>query len=128
LKRISDRIRQDFSVMLIQEIQDPRLSGISVTDVRIDRELAYCDIFVSAFEGHERSEEVLEGLRSASGFIRHNLAERVDLRTFPRIRFHWDPTPERADHIERLLASLKGSENQPAASSDPLEDQSDDDE
>jgi ribosome-binding factor A len=113
LKRIADRIRQELSEMLIQEVSDPRLSGVSITDVKVDRELAYADIFVSAVEGHERSDEVIQGLHSASGFLRRALADRVELRVFPRLRFHWDPTPERADHIERLLATLKDSENGP---------------
>src|SRR5512142_1369813 len=107
LQRISDRIRNELSEMLLREVQDPRLTGISVTDVKVDRELAFADIYVSAVEGHERSREVIEGLHSASGFLRHALSERVDLRVFPRLRFHWDPTPERADHIERVLASLR---------------------
>lgn len=107
IKRIADRIRDDLSEMMIHEVADPRLSGISITDVKVDRELAFADIYVSAIEGQERSEEVLEGLQSANGFLRRALAERIHLRTFPRLRFHWDPTPERADHIERLLASLR---------------------
>ena len=93
--------------MLVKEVADPRLSGISVTDVKVDRELAFADIFVSAVEGQGRSKEVLEGLRSAVGFLRRELSARVELRTFPRLRFHWDPTPERADHIERVLAELR---------------------
>jgi len=93
--------------MLIREISDPRLQQIYVTDVRVDRELAFADIYVSAVEGAERSVEVLAGLKSASGFMRRALAVRVDLRTFPRLRFHWDPTPENADHIENLLAQLR---------------------
>lgn len=107
--------------MLVKEVADPRLSGISVTDVKVDRELAWADIFVSAVEGKERSKEVLEGLRSAVGFLRHELAERVDLRVFPRLRFHWDPTPERADHIEKVLATLREEEAQRAAEQ-PVED------
>ncbi len=112
IERIADRIRQELSEMLIREVQDPRVSGVSVTDVKVDRELAYADIYVSAVEGHERAEEVLQGMESASGFMRRTLAERVDLRSFPRLRFHWDPTPERADHIERLLAEIKEEETQ----------------
>ena len=107
LQRIADRIRQELSEMLIREISDPRLQQIYVTDVRVDRELAFADIYVSAVEGTERSEEILAGLQSASGFMRRMLAARVELRTFPRLRFHWDPTPEHADHIEKLLAELK---------------------
>ncbi len=110
IQRIADRIRMDLSEMLIREISDPRLSGISVTDVKVDRELAFADIYVSAIEGKERSKEVLLGLRSATGFIRRMLAESLDLRSFPRLRFHWDPTPEKADHIEQLLASLRTTE------------------
>jgi ribosome-binding factor A len=117
LQRISERIREELSEMLLKEVADPRLSGISVTDVKVDRELAWAEIFVSAIEGADRSKEVLEGLRSATGFLRHELATRIDLRTFPRLRFHWDPTPERADHIERLLAQLRSEEETRASES-----------
>ena len=107
LKRISDRIRQEIAEMLIRNLTDPRLQGIYVTDARVDREMAYADIYVSALEGSARSGEILEGLESASGYIRRALAERVELRAFPRLRFHWDPTPENADRIERKLAALR---------------------
>ncbi len=107
LQRIADRIRQELSEMLIREINDPRLKQIYVTDVKVDRELAYADIYVSAVEGVSRSADVLAGLESASGFIRRNLASRVELRAFPQLRFHWDMTPENADHIERVLAELR---------------------
>ena len=107
LQRIADRIRQELSEMLIREISDPRLKQIYITDVKIDKELAFADIFVSAIEGVSRSVEVLAGLNSASGFIKRNLASRVELRAFPRLRFHWDVTPENADHIEQVLAKLR---------------------
>jgi ribosome-binding factor A len=107
LQRIADRIRQELSQMLIREISDPRLKQIYVTDVKVDRELAYADVYVSAVEGVSRSADVLAGLESASGFIKRNLASRVELRAFPRLRFHWDMTPENADQIERVLAELR---------------------
>ena len=93
--------------MLIRDISDPRLKQIYVTDVKVDRELAFADIYVSAVEGVSRSADVLAGLESASGFIRRTLASRVELRAFPRLRFHWDMTPENADHIEKVLAELR---------------------
>ncbi len=107
LQRIGDRIRQELSEMVIKEISDPRLEGIFITDVKVDRELAYADIFVSALEGVSRSKEVIQGLDHASGFLRKSLSDRIELRVFPRLRFHWDPTPEKAEHIETLLASLR---------------------
>ena len=107
LQRIADRIRQDLSEMLIREISDPRLQQIYVTDVKIDKELAFADVYVSAIEGVSRSKDVLAGLESASGFIRRTLASRMELRAFPRLRFHWDMTPENADRIEKKLAELR---------------------
>ena len=93
--------------MLIREISDPRLQQIFVTDVKVDRELAYADVYISALEGASRSKDVLAGLESASGYFRRTLASRVELRAFPRLRFHWDVTPENADHIEKILAELR---------------------
>jgi ribosome-binding factor A len=107
LQRIADRIRLELSEMLIREISDPRLKLIYVTDVKIDRELAYADVYVSAIEGVSRSKDVLAGLESASAFIKRTLASRVELRAFPRLRFHWDMTPENADRIEKKLAELR---------------------
>ena len=107
LQRIAERIKEDLSEMLVKEVADPRIAGITITDVKVDRELTFADVFVSSFEGQARSEEVLLGLHHASAFLRTALASRVELRAFPRLRFHWDPTPERADHIERILASLR---------------------
>jgi ribosome-binding factor A len=99
--------------MLIQEVSDPRLEGITITDVRIDRELAYADIYVSTWEGSGRSQEILDGLEHAQGFLRRELTQRIELRSFPRLRFHWDPTFEKAERIERLIASLHSQENLP---------------
>jgi ribosome-binding factor A len=107
LQRIADRIRQELSETLIREVSDPRLHLVYVTDVRVDRELAFADVYVSAVEGSARSADVLAGFESASGFLRRTLASRVELRAFPKLRFHWDPTPENADHIEKLLAGLR---------------------
>jgi ribosome-binding factor A len=107
LQRIADRIREELSALMLKEINDPRLHQVYVSDVRVDREVAYADIYVSALEGQARSKEILEGMESASGFFRRTLAARVDLRAFPRLRFHWDPTPEHAEHMEKLFAQIK---------------------
>lgn len=107
LQRIADRIKREMSEMLIFELSDPRVQQIYVTDVNVDRELAFANIYVSAVEGVERAPEVLEGLESASGFIRRKLAKQVQLRSFPQLRFHWDPTPEQADRIEQILAEIR---------------------
>lgn len=111
LTRIGDRIKQDLQEMIVkQEIHDPRLTNVNITEVKVDRELAFASIYVSSIDGTERSAEILKGFESASGFIRHQLASQIDLRTFPRLRFYWDPTPERIDRIEQLFHQIQQEE------------------
>jgi ribosome-binding factor A len=106
LTRISERIREELSEIILMESSDPRLKGVTITGAEVDRELAFAEIYVCALEGSQRSQEVLSGLEHAQGFLRSELAHRMELRVFPRLRFHWDPTFERADEIERLLITI----------------------
>ncbi len=65
------------------------------------------------WKARQRASEILEGFKHAQGFLRSELAHRIGLRSFPRLRFHWDATAERAENIERILASLQ--DESPAA-------------
>ncbi len=130
LQRIGDRIRQDLSEMIVMgKIRDPRVAGITVTDVKVDRELAYAEVYLSAIEGSERAQEALQGFNSASGYIRRALADSIELQAFPRLRFHWDPTPEKADRIERLLADIRQDQPpvEPVDSEEPEDDEEEQD-
>ncbi len=106
LTRISDRLQEELSEIILLKSNDPRLKGVTITGAEVDKELAYAEVYVCAIEGVQRSEEVLSGLEHAQGYLRTELAHRMDLRVFPRLRFHWDPTFENADHIERLIIEL----------------------
>jgi ribosome-binding factor A len=108
MKRINDRIKEILSITLLTKMEDPRLTNVYITDVKVDRELDFANIYVSAAEGVERSREVLEALNHARGFLKFELANEIDLRVMPKLRFYWDPTPERADRIDTLLAQIRG--------------------
>lgn len=111
LKRISNRIAEELSVILLREASDPRLDGVTITHIRLDSEVAFADIYVSALEGEERSEEILAGLRHAQGYLRSELAHRIShLRSLPSLRFHWDETLKRANRIDNLIAELEAEE------------------
>lgn len=105
-ERIAERIKEELSEILIFQIADPRLKDVSITDVKVDRELSFADVYFSALEGSERSEEIARGFDHAKGYLRTELASRIVLRVFPRLRFHWDPTFERAERIDKIIASL----------------------
>jgi len=111
MKRINDRMKEILSTVLLGKIEDPRLAGVVVTDVKVDRELDYANIYVSALEGQERAEEVLNALQRARGFLRYEISQEVDLRVTPRLRFFWDPTPEKAARIDSLLNQWQNEEH-----------------
>lgn len=109
--RIADRIKRELTLLFLHEISDPRLADINVTSVEVDRELAYANIYISALDGDERKSEIMYALKKAGGFIRSQLAHSIShLRTFPSLRFYWDPIPERVDRIDQLLAELDEEE------------------
>ncbi|NLN69642.1 MAG: 30S ribosome-binding factor RbfA [Chloroflexi bacterium] len=107
LKRIQDQIKQVLTEILETKVNDPRLEGVYITDVSVDRELDYANIYVSELNSSGEVEDILAGLKIASGFLRYNLSQAVNLRVMPKLRFYWDETPERADRIEALLSVIR---------------------
>jgi ribosome-binding factor A len=107
MKRIQDQMKRVLTEILETKVNDPRVEGVYITDVSVDRELDYANIYISSLAGHEFAEEMLEGLRNASGFIRYTLSQEIELRTMPKLRFYWDETPEKADRIEMLLEEIR---------------------
>ena len=105
-RRVADRIRSELSDLFLREIKDPRLSQITVTDVTIDRDLAYAEVYVNAMGAEDRKEDVLAGLEHAGGFLRNEIGARIRLRRTPQLRFHWDPSLEYGERIVKLLDSL----------------------
>jgi ribosome-binding factor A len=109
-KRVGDRIREELADLIHREVADPRLRLVTVTDVDVDRELAFATIYVVATGSDERSDEVLTALEGAKGFLRSELAHRIDLRNFPQLRFRWDYTEARGARIDELLDMLDNAE------------------
>lgn len=105
-KRVADRIRLELSDLLLRETRDPRLALVTVTDVTIDRDLAYAEIYVNAMGAEGRRTEVLGALDGAKGYLRREIGGRISLRRTPELRFHWDPSLEHGERIARLLDML----------------------
>lgn len=106
-RKVAERIQEELADILMRNVADPRLAMITITDVDVDRELAYAQIYVVASGDDERMDEVLAGLEAAQGYLRSQLAARIQLRSFPQIRFRWDASHERGARIEELLDSLQ---------------------
>jgi len=107
LKRIQDQIRRVLTEIIESKVNDPRIQGVYITDISVDRELDFANVYVSALGGADQAGEILQGLQKASGFLRYSLSQEIKLRVMPKLRFNWDDTPERADRIEMLLEEIR---------------------
>ena len=109
LERLNSLIRQELSELLRREVKNPRLASglISITEVEIALDLKYAKVFVSSLGGLEEKKSVLASLRSASGFLRSELARNLRMRVVPELDFQWDESIEHGAHILELLEKVK---------------------
>lgn len=128
--RMGGRIRKILSELLLREVSDPRLLGITITDVELDPELMYARIKVNALGEEERADEIMFALEHAKGFLRREVAKRVRLRKAPELTFMWDASLERGERINKLISSLEIPPPDPMdelLDDDLLDDDDDDD-
>lgn len=104
--RLSEDIKRELSAML-RELKDPRISKLlSIVRVEVSGDLSHCKVNVSAIEGFEKTKESVEGLTSASGFIRRELTNRLHLRKCPEMKFIADDSIEHSAQISKLIKDV----------------------
>jgi ribosome-binding factor A len=101
--RLQDQIREEVTEMIELELKDPRIGFATVTQVELRPDLRSAYIRVSVEGGKEAQEETLEGLQSATGYLRHELSLRLQLGRVPELIFILDHSAEDIDRIESLL-------------------------
>jgi ribosome-binding factor A len=106
-QRTAEQLRMVLSQLFLRELSDPRLHGLTVTNLKIDRELEHADIYVSALGDESRQQDVMNALGSAEGFLRRELSQRVRMRKVPQLHFHWDPTLAHIQEVESILDNLE---------------------
>ena len=104
--RMAEDIKREMTAIL-RELKDPRIDKM-LTIVRADLsgDMSSCKIYVSSFEGMERSKESVEGLRSAAGFVKRELFHRLKMRKAPGLTFIADNSIERGAEISKKLHDL----------------------
>jgi ribosome-binding factor A len=107
-ERIAEEIRNEIGLMLAGDLKDPRLAvPLVVTEVRMTPDLRTARVFVRLLGDEAERGEVLKGLKAASGFVRHELVERLRLRRAPEVIFMPDESEEYGEHIDDLLRKVK---------------------
>lgn len=106
-EKVADLIRKEVSEMLVKTVKDPRIGLITLTRVKVTEDCRSARIYFSVPGSGEEKERSLQGLRSATGYIRRELARRINLRYTPEITFEFDPSIEYAIHIGEVLQTLQ---------------------
>jgi len=109
-ERVAELIQREVVEILDRHLRDPRIHGVTVTDVEVTPDLQYATIFVSTLEGGETRAHALKGLASAAPAVRYLLAPRLGLREVPEVRFKFDESLERGQRVEELLRKIETGE------------------
>jgi ribosome-binding factor A len=117
--RTTEDIRRELSAIL-REVKDPRVKDclLSLVRVEVTNDLSYCTVYVSTMEGMDRTKTAVAGLKSAAGYIRHELGKRLSLRHVPEMLFKATDSIEYGAHISKLLHDLEPEAGEDAPAGD----------
>lgn len=105
-ERVRGLLQETVAEILLREVKDPRVEGITLTGVDITPDLKLAKIYFSTLQSENR-EAALAGLKSAAGYIKRQIAIRLQLRHTPELRFFYDTTLEKANRLESLLRQVE---------------------
>jgi ribosome-binding factor A len=115
-ERVGEEIAHEINAMLAGELKDPRLEGsVVASEVRVQPDMKHARVFISVKGTNKEQSDAIKALEHASGFIRRELIERLQLRRMPELHFALDLSQEHVERIEQLLREMK-KENPPAPS------------
>ncbi|MDH3199000.1 MAG: 30S ribosome-binding factor RbfA [Candidatus Krumholzibacteria bacterium] len=110
IQRINEAIKELVSELLVSRIRDPRVGLVTITSVRVSRDLSFAKVYYSVMGDTAAREETRKGLTSAGSFLRNAISEELGMRTAPELRFVYDDTIDRSMRIEEKLREVGGSQ------------------
>jgi ribosome-binding factor A len=105
--RVGGQIQKILSEILLKKVKDPRLKNASITDVKLSRDLRIARIYFVTSGNKKNIEEVLEGFKSATGYVKRTVARQLGLRYMPDLNFFYDESFDYGSHIDNVLKALK---------------------
>ena len=105
IDRIASNLVKEISYILMTEVKDPDVKFVTVTDCKVTNDLSYAKVYVTMLNV-EYKERTMQALKSAAGFIRHELKERVDIRNIPELEFIFDESIEYGKKIEDIIEKI----------------------
>lgn len=105
IERISDALIEEISYILANEVKNSDINFVTITDVKLSNDLGFAKVYYTVLDDSKK-EITAKALKEASGFIRHELRERVDIRQIPELSFVYDESIDEAKKIENIIEKL----------------------
>lgn len=106
VNRVGEQLKKEISSIIRNDLKDPRVGFITVTDVEVSGDLQIAKVFVSILGSEEQRQTSMKALRSASGFIRNEVGKRIRLRLTPEIHFELDTSLDYSSKIQKVLREI----------------------
>lgn len=113
--RVADQIQKELARLIQFEMKDPRIGFATVAGVKVSRDFAHAEIFISVLgkdDDQEAKQGTIDALNHGAGFLRSSLAKAIKLRTVPRLKFHYDDTVEQGNKLSLLIDEAVESDKQ----------------
>ena len=104
-RRVADQMQRELSELIRLEVKDPRVGMLTITEVEVTRDMDHAKVFFTTLGGKPEHDACLEGLQRASGFLRTQLSQRMQLRQVPKLSFVYDQSVERGVQLSQLIES-----------------------
>ena len=110
-RRVGEQIQREIAQLVQKEIKDPRLGLVTISAVKLSKDMSHANIFFTVLDEEHPVEETLKILEGAAGFLRHELAKRMQLRIVPHIHFKYDESIAYGNDLSALINKAMGMEN-----------------
>jgi len=102
-RRVADQMQRELSELIRLEVKDPRVGMLTITEIEVTRDMDHAKVFFTTLGGKPEHDACLEGLQRASGFLRTQLSQRMQLRQVPKLSFVYDHSVERGVQLSQLI-------------------------
>ena len=118
-QRVADQIQRELAMLIQQEVDDPRIGMVSVTEVTLSADLGNAKVYVTMLNPAQESSQkdtaqCLHALKRASSYLRRQLAARLDMRKIPKLHFHYDESVSRGRELSALIDQAIDADQQHA--------------
>ncbi len=110
--KVAEQIKKEISSIINHQVKDPRVGFVTITKVEVSNDLRHAKVYISSLEDEAERAQSIKGLEQAKGFIRKEIAKRINLRYTPELIIRFDDSIEHGVKISKLLSQLKNKDSE----------------